>query len=88
MTKYVEFGYNKNIKGVDLNAFVGAALDKPDTDRGELGFYGNDTAGIINLGLKVSKSIVITENYSLPVQASIMTNPEAGNVFMVFGISF
>lgn len=88
MTKYVELGYKKNIKGVDFNAFVGAALDKPDTDKGELGFYGNDSAGIINLGLKVSKSILITENYSLPVQASLITNPEAGNIFMVFGISF
>jgi len=88
MTKYVELGYKKNIKGVDFNAFVGAALDKPNKDRGELGFYGNKTAGVINLGLKVSKSIQISDKYSLPVQASIITNPEAENIFMVFGISF
>lgn len=88
MTKYVELGYKKNIKGVDFNAFVGAALDKPNKDRGELGFYGNKTSGIINLGVKVSKSIQISDKYALPVQASIITNPEAENIFMVFGISF
>jgi len=88
MTKYVEFGYKKNIKGVDFNAFIGAALDKPNTDKGELGFYGNKTSGVINLGLKVSKSIQISDKYALPIQASIITNPEAENIFMVFGISF
>lgn len=88
MTKYVELGYKKNIKGVDFNAFVGATLDKPNKDRGELGFYGNKTSGFINLGLKVSKSLQINDKYALPIQASIITNPEAENIFMVFGISF
>ncbi len=88
MTKYVEVGYKKNIKGIDFNAFIGAALDKPNKDKGELGFYGNKTSGIINLGVKVSKSIQISDKYALPVQASLITNPEAENIFLTFGISF
>jgi len=88
MTKYVELGYKKNIKGVDFNPFIGAALDKPNKDKGELGYFGNKTSGVVNLGLKVSKSIQISDKYALPVQASIITNPEAENIFMVFGISF
>jgi hypothetical protein len=88
MTKYVEVGYKKNIKGIDFNAFIGAALDKPNKDKGELGFYGNKTSGIINLGVKVSKSIQISDKYVLPVQASLITNPEAENIFLTFGISF
>ena len=88
MTKYIEVGYKKNIKGTDFNAFIGAALDKPNMDRGELGFYGNKTAGVINLGVKASKSIQISDKYSLPVQASLITNPEAENIFLTFGISF
>jgi hypothetical protein len=88
MTKYIEVGYKRNIKGVDFNAFVGAAIDKPNKDRGEIGFYGNKTSGIINLGVKVAKSIQLSDKYSLPVQASLLTNPEAENIFMVFGISF
>lgn len=88
MTKYIETGYKHNIEGVDFNVFVGVALDKPNKDRGELGFYGNTTSGIINLGMKVSKSIQVSNQYALPIQASIITNPEAENIFMVFGISF
>jgi hypothetical protein len=88
MTKYVEIGYKKKIKDVDFNAFLGAAIDKPKTDRGEVGFYGNKTAGLINLGVKASKTIQLSDKYSLPVQASLITNPEAENIFLVFGISF
>lgn len=88
MTKYVELGYKKNIKGVDLNAFIGGTLDKPDSDKGEIGFYGNKNAGIINLGIKVAKSLPITGSYSVPIQASLITNPESQSIFLVFGISF
>jgi hypothetical protein len=88
MTKYVELGYKKNIKEVDFNVFVGAALDKPNVDRGEIGFYGNEASGIINLGVKAAKYIQISDKYALPVQASIVLNPEAEDIFMVFGISF
>ncbi len=88
MTKYVEVGYKTTIKGVDLNAFIGTAIDKPNKDRGELGFYGNKTAGVINMGIKVSKSVQITDKYSFPVQASLITNPETEKIFLVFGISF
>jgi len=88
MTKYVELGYKKNIQGIDFNAFIGAALDQPDQERGELGFYGNENAGIINLGVKAAKSIRITDRYSVPVQASLITNPEAEKIFLVLGISF
>jgi hypothetical protein len=87
MSKYIELGYGKSIGDVDLNVFIGAALDKPKTDIGEVGFYGNQSAGIINLGLKASKAIKINDNFSLPIQASFIVNPEAKNVFFVFGIS-
>lgn len=87
MSKYVEVGYGKSIGDVDFNVFLGAALDKPNKDRGEVGFYGNQSAGIVNLGIKASKAIKINDNFSLPVQASFITNPEAKNVFFVFGIS-
>lgn len=89
MTKYVEVGYRKNIKGVDFCSFVGAVLDDPKEEIGELGFYGdNRSAGIINVGIKACKKIKITEKYSLPVQAQFIVNPEAENAYFVFGISF
>jgi hypothetical protein len=41
----------------------------------------------VNLGLTVSKDIKITDKFALPVFGSFITNPEAENVFFVFGIS-
>lgn len=88
MSKYVEVGYAKTLNDIDFNAFIGATLDKPDKDRGETGFYGNEKAGLINIGIKALKDIKITEKYSIPIHASFVVNPEAEKVFLVFGISF
>ncbi len=89
MSKYLEFGYTAECQDLSLNIFAGFSLDNPDTEKGEpTGFYGQESAGLTNLGLSLSKEIKITENYSLPASASLITNPEAGNIFMVFGFSF
>lgn len=87
-SKYIELGYKKNIRGTDFNAFIGAALDDPDEDKGEEGYYYNKSAGIINLGVKVSKAVAITDKYSMPLQGSLVFNPEAEKIYLVFGISF
>jgi hypothetical protein len=88
MSKYIEVGYASKIKGTDVNAFIGATLDKPNKERGETGFYGNEKAGIINVGIKAVKNVEITEKFSLPIQASLIANPESEKLFFVFGISF
>jgi hypothetical protein len=89
MSKYLEIGYSTDIKDVALDVFAGMALDNPELAKGEpTGFYGQEAAGVINLGFTLSKEIKITDNYSLPVFGSLITNPEAENIFMVFGISF
>lgn len=89
MSKYLELGYSTDVKGVAVNVLAGMAFDNPEIAKGEPeGFYGQRAAGIINLGFSLSKEIQITENYSLPVFGSLITNPEAENIFMVFGISF
>lgn len=83
---YFELGYNGKCKDVDYNVFMGFTPNNPDEEKGETGFYGPD-AGIINLGIKASKSLKITDTFSLPVSASFMVNPLAENVFLVVGIS-
>ncbi len=89
MSKYIELGYSTSIKNTCIDLFVGMPLDFPDTDNGEpAGFYGQTKAGITNLGISISKEIQLTDQISLPVYTSFITNPEAGNVFMVFGMSF
>ncbi len=89
MSKYLEFGYAAAYQNLSIDIFAGLSLDNPDIDKGEpTGFYGQESAGLINLGLTLSKEIKITDDYALPASASLITNPEAGNIFMVFGISF
>ena len=85
-SKYVEMGYAKEIRKTNLKVFLGACLDKPE--EGMKGYYGQTDIGVINLGLTVSKAIEITDKYSLPIYTSIVTNPQAENIYIVFGITF
>jgi len=88
MSKYLELGYSADVKGVALDVFAGLALDDPKEELGEpYGFYGQRSMGVVNLGLTVSKDIQITDKFALPVFGSVITNPEAENIFLVFGIS-
>jgi uncharacterized protein (TIGR02001 family) len=83
---YIELGYNFRVNESACNAFIGFTPNNPDRSKGESGFYG-PVAGVINLGLTATKEIKITDVFSLPVNASIITNPQAENIFLVFGVS-
>lgn len=87
MSKYIEFGYKKSFEEFDFNPFIGAALDSPDTEAGETAYYLNKKAGIVNIGLKCSRNIAITDKFSLPVQCSLITNPDMQKIYFTFGIS-
>ncbi len=84
--KYLEVGYNGSLSAFDYSTFAGFALDDPQTDEGGSGWYG-DKAGIINLGVTLSKEYTLAQK-SIPVMSSLIFNPEAGNIYIVFGISF
>jgi hypothetical protein len=83
---YIELGYSLKINKTGCKTFIGFSLNNPDKAKGETGFYG-PSAGVINLGLTATKEIKITDSFSLPVNASIITNPQAENIYIVFGIS-
>jgi hypothetical protein len=83
---YIELGYSFDVKDVACSAFLGLTPTKPDTEKEETGYYG-EGPGVINLGISASKEIKISESFSLPVNASLITNPQAENIFLVFGIS-
>lgn len=79
---YFELGYNGTCRIVDFTVFVGATTGK--------GIYltpGADGFSVVNVGLGVSKDIKITEKWSLPIFANLITNPQAQNIFFVFGFS-
>jgi hypothetical protein len=53
----------------------------------ESGFYG-DYLGFCNIGATAKKEIKITDNFSVPVSVSLITNPQKENIFLVVGASF
>ncbi len=71
---YVELGYSFS----SLDLFLGAGN----------GLYtGEGGFGLVNLGISAGKEIAITENFSLPVSAALICNPDARQIHLVFGIS-
>ncbi len=78
---YIEAAYIFKLKkiGVDLKPFAAAIAFGS-------AWYG-DYAGFVNCGLTASKTIPITEKFSLPIYVSAITNPQAESVFLVVGIT-
>lgn len=76
---YFEAAYQFNVKGFGVKPFLGAIPFGS-------AWYG-PTGGVVNAGLTVSRSIPITSQYTLPVFGSVITNPRAQSVFLVFGLS-
>jgi hypothetical protein len=83
--KYIEVGYLASYREYAFKAFAGAAPDNPKTNLGGVGFYG-EKAGLINLGISLGRDFsVAVKNF--PISTSLITNPEAGNVYLVAGIT-
>lgn len=80
---YAEFAYA--FKYFDI--FMGFNLTTADAEKGESGFYG-DSFGVINLGISASKEIKITEKFSLPLYAALITNPQKEKIYLVAGFTF
>jgi hypothetical protein len=78
---YLELGYTFDFvkTGISVKPFIGGIPFGS-------GWYG-PYAGVTNLGLTARKEIGITDRFSLPVQVSLITNPQAQSVFLVFGLS-
>lgn len=90
---YAELGYSLQVNEVGLDIFAGftptqpKAADSSTGFIGESGFYG-DYWGFVNIGATASREIQITDKYAIPVSASLIANPMAENIFIVFGFSF
>jgi len=75
---YVELSYPLS---ANAKVFCGASLMESAMVYGTTGF------GITNVGIKVSKTIAITDKFSLPVYGIVGANPYSGNAFFVAGIT-
>jgi hypothetical protein len=78
---YLNATYPFAIDGVDLSFGIGASPT-------ESALYGTDGFGIIEMILGASKSIPITEGFSLPLSVAYILNPYAETSFLVVGLSF
>jgi hypothetical protein len=74
----VQYNFNLNRAGVEVSPFIGVTPFASS-------WYGE--TGIINAGLTVARDIPVTDKFSLPVKASLMTNPNTKSVFLVFGLT-
>lgn len=77
MSTYIELGYQITPL---VKIFAGGVL-------GGSSNYATTAAGVTNVGIKVSKSIVISDKFSLPVYGILGTNPYSGSAFFVAGIT-
>jgi len=81
---YIELGYGFKISDYNLDLFLG--MTPFDGMYGD-GYGGKDGFAVVNTGVTGSKSIKITDHWSLPVKASVIANPQARKLFLVFSLS-
>jgi hypothetical protein len=84
---YIELGYGFSIFDFFLGMGNGAYTiwdrePRPDAPPQE------DKFGVVNVGISASKEISITDNFALPASVSLIANPNAEQVHLVFGVSF
>jgi hypothetical protein len=77
-SSYFEAGYSFRIKKNTADVFVGFTP--------MAGAYGN-TAGVVNAGITGSRRIQITDEFAIPVKASLIVNPQTSNIYFLFGIT-
>ena len=49
--------------------------------------YGKEGEGLVNVGISLESEIQLSSTYSLPVNSSLILNPDAESVFLTFGFS-
>nr|WP_321409047.1 hypothetical protein [uncultured Carboxylicivirga sp.] len=77
---YFEALYPFSFKDLDLSLALGGTAND--------GFYSADGAQIVNIAFGASKTLKITDHFSVPLNMSLIFNPYADDVFFVAGFSF
>lgn len=77
-SSYIQLGYSSEIENSSIDLFVGINPFKS--------YYGK-TAGIAVAGITATKNLAISKTKSIPVQASLITNPMNNSLFLNFGFT-
>jgi hypothetical protein len=81
---WLEAGVPFSVQDVDLSLAIGG------TPNDDAAYYGTDAdtdAAVTKFSLSASKSIPITDSFSLPVSASYYLNPYSERSYFIFGVS-
>ncbi len=81
---YLQLDCPFKVKEYDLNLFLGATPGSEDNPA----YYGAKEFSVINIGIQASKSVKITNDFSLPVFVTYCLNPQMELSHLVFGVSF
>jgi len=76
---YFELAYNANISDIPLKLFVGGTPQK--------GLY-SDNANIVNVGINATKQLKFSNDLAVPAFVTLVINPNAKDIFFVFGLTF
>ena len=80
-SSYLELTAPFKLCGLDCDAQVGIVPCKTD-------YYNTSGFAVTNLALNISKDVRITDSFSLPLFASLISNPSTRDLFFVGGLSF
>ncbi|NJD23511.1 MAG: hypothetical protein FIA82_12740 [Melioribacter sp.] len=80
---YFQIDYTTKVDDFGLGFFIGGSTGSKDN----MIYYGTEKFNLINIGMKVSKQIKITEGFSLPVYCSYILNPRAEISYLIFTVS-
>jgi len=81
---YIELGYGFTVSDYKLDLFLG--MTPFDGMYGD-GYGGKEGFLNLNTGGKGSKNNKITDNFLIPVKASVIANPQARKMFFVFALT-
>lgn len=77
---FIELAYPFSVGGVDMGISTGFTP-------WESAVYGTDNFSFTTVSLSASKSLKITDSFSLPIFGNIICNPNLEDIHFVFGIS-
>ena len=79
-SSYLEAKAPFSLGGVDWEAALGMVPFATD-------YYGVNGFSVVNVALTASKALVETEHFRMPLSASLVVNPAAGQTYLVAGLS-
>jgi hypothetical protein len=84
---YIEATYSFEIAEIGLDAVIGCSPWRSMAQHTGGYPYATDGFAVVDISLRATRSISITDNYSFDVFGHIIINPAKEDAFFVFGIS-